>query len=257
MFREKGWKTFWQEQQRQLFQTSGLAFFPFRLLFIRKWPYIHLRYTQHTHNTTTIPFFYLKNVFFRSRNVTPQKQQELREWMSKKRKLRHKQWTQQLNEKRETEFKPFQSKIQGEKVSCDYTTILEFWSYLVSAKYSVFRHELCPFQFPFSSLLLIALTSISVSILPLYIFLILRWRRRQRNSKYPKKNEKIIEGIDLMTKWWHVTIIITPSNNPYWQTRKYMQCDLVCPFFACLLSKAHFTRPNFLWQISQMHLLKS
>ncbi|XP_028418819.1 uncharacterized protein LOC114544365 [Dendronephthya gigantea] len=52
----------------------------------------------------------------RSRDKTPQKQEELREWMAKKRKLRHKEWSQKLDEKRETEFKPFQSKIQKEKV---------------------------------------------------------------------------------------------------------------------------------------------
>lgn len=53
---------------------------------------------------------------FRSRDKTPQKQQDLREWMSKKRKLRHKEWTEQLNEKRESEYKPFQSKTQREQV---------------------------------------------------------------------------------------------------------------------------------------------
>jgi hypothetical protein len=36
--------------------------------------------------------------------------------MTKKRKLRHKEWTQKQNEKRETEFKPFQNKKQGEQV---------------------------------------------------------------------------------------------------------------------------------------------
>ena len=36
--------------------------------------------------------------------------------MSKKRKLRHKEWTEQLNEKRESEYKPFQSKTQREQV---------------------------------------------------------------------------------------------------------------------------------------------
>ncbi|XP_028394275.1 uncharacterized protein LOC114518472 [Dendronephthya gigantea] len=52
----------------------------------------------------------------RSRDKTPQKQEELREWMARRRKLRHKEWSQKLDEKRETEFKPFQSKIQKEKV---------------------------------------------------------------------------------------------------------------------------------------------
>lgn len=36
--------------------------------------------------------------------------------MSKKRKLRHKEWTRKLNEKRGAEFKPFQSKTLGEQV---------------------------------------------------------------------------------------------------------------------------------------------
>lgn len=55
-------------------------------------------------------------MFFRNRDKTPQKQQELREWMAKKRKLRHKEWTQNLNENRQREFKPFQSKIHGGQV---------------------------------------------------------------------------------------------------------------------------------------------
>lgn len=56
-------------------------------------------------------------IHFRSRDKTPQKQEELREWMARKRKLRHKEWSQKLDEKRETEFKPFQSKLQKEQVS--------------------------------------------------------------------------------------------------------------------------------------------